>query len=118
MKTTEQMTIKGTEISFFIPLKIKHRPGKKTILIPENTEDKEIQETQGDTTLLNLLITAHRWQLQINCGKYRTLKELWKKEKLCPKWGRRIYKMNYLSPPIKRTLIKRKTSRLTSSLPT
>ncbi|WP_395462746.1 recombinase family protein [Wolbachia endosymbiont of Cantharis cryptica] len=85
------------EEPIFIPVKFKKRGGRTMITNPE--------EKEADDTLLKALVRAELWQNQLNSGKFATIGELCKHEKLREKYVQYILRLNYLAPKIKEDIL-------------
>lgn len=96
-----------------VPLKFRHRPGRATIILPDDSEDCLYISAAGasrlkaaarnknpNPALIRGLVRAHRWADQLAAGKYATISDLAKSEKVSRSYVSRLLRMTLLAPDI------------------
>lgn len=99
-----ETSIKGGEMSVFMPLKLKKRGGRKMVLAPEGVQPPT-DDSGIDMTLLKALVKAHLWQRQLKSGKYSGMIELCERESITAKYAQLILRLNFLAPKLKEAII-------------
>lgn len=89
----------ATSITVRVPLKIRRRPGRKTVVTPmvEEGADAAIP-TRADPALLKALARAHRWQRLLDAGHYESITELAAAENVDRGYLGRILQLTMLAP--------------------
>ena len=65
----------ATSITVRVPLAIRHRPGRKTVVTPM-VDGVAPVPTQADPTLVKALARAFRYQRMLNEGRYASITEM------------------------------------------
>jgi hypothetical protein len=63
------MTV-APSITVRVPLTIRHRPGRKTVVTPGREGAEPVTTTRADPTLLKALARAFRYQRLLDEGRY------------------------------------------------
>ncbi|MFT8247238.1 hypothetical protein [Roseomonas sp. BN140053] len=93
-------------ITVQVPLAVRRRPGRKTIVTPEGVSTPgggtatAVIRTQADPALLKALARAHRWKRLLDEGRYASLTELAAAEKLERGFLGRLLQLTLLAPNI------------------
>ena len=92
----------NNEISFHIhvPVSLKRRDGRKTIVVPQDGEFTPTQVQKPITGLQKLLVQAHRWQGWMDSGKHRSATTIAQKENVDPRYVQRVLRYALLAPDI------------------
>ena len=77
-----------------IPLCIRKRGGRKTMIVP----DVLAMPTRQDVTLVKALARAFRWRRLLEDGSYNTIKELAAAEKINASYLCRVLRLTLLAP--------------------
>jgi hypothetical protein len=95
MRTTTSLTVR-------VPLTIRHRPGRKTIITPALPTDAALPAApvRADPALIKALVRAHRWKRKLESGRYASLGELAAGEKLDRGYRGRILQLTLLAPDV------------------
>jgi hypothetical protein len=91
-----------TSLTVRIPLTIRHRPGRKTVITPEPVTDvaPATAPIHVDPALVKALARAHRWKRLLENGRYASLGELAAAEKLDRGYLGRIPQLTLLAPDL------------------
>jgi hypothetical protein len=91
-----------TSLTVRVPLTIRHRPGRKTVITPEPVTDiaPAAAPTYADPALVKALARAHRWKRLLESGQYTSLGELAAAEKLDRGYLGRILQLTLLVPDL------------------
>ena len=89
----------ATSITVRVPLAIRHRPGRKTVVTPM-TDGVAPVTTRADPTLVKALARAHRYQRMLDHGRYGSLTELAAAEKIDRGYLGRLLQLTLLAPDI------------------
>ena len=66
----------ATSITVRVPLKIRRRPGKKTVVTPVHRDDAATMPTRADPALVKALARAFRYQRLLDEGRYASISEM------------------------------------------
>jgi hypothetical protein len=91
-----------TSLTVRVPLTIRHRPGRKTVITPEPVAEAApaTAPTYADPALVKALARAHRWKRLLESGQYASLAELAASEKLDRGYLGRILQLTLLAPDL------------------
>ena len=89
----------ATSITVRVPLAIRHRPGRKTVVTPM-TDGVTPITTRADPALVKALARAFRYQRMLDEGRYATITELAAVEKLDRGYLGSLLKLTLLAPDI------------------
>ena len=92
------MTI-ATSITVRVPLAIRHRPGRKTIVTPMATGPVGAT-TRADPALVKALARAFRYQRMLDQGRYASITEMAEAEKIERGYLGSLLKLTLLAPDI------------------
>ena len=90
------MTDAPQMLTIRIPLKVRKRGGRKTMISP----DVLAVPPRLDVTLVKALARAHRWRRLLEDGSYSTIKELAAAEKINVSYISRVLRLTLLAPEI------------------
>ncbi len=96
-----------TSVTVRVPLTIRRRGGRKTIISPDGVVTAvgrgipaDIAVTRGDPALVKALARAFRWKRMLDDGRYGSIRELAKAEKVNRAYVGRLLNLTLLSPDI------------------
>jgi hypothetical protein len=89
----------ATSITVRVPLAIRHRPGRKTVVTP-TTDGLAPVTTQADPTLVKALARAFRYQRLLNEGRYATITEMAVAERIERGYLGGLLRLTLLAPDI------------------
>lgn len=89
----------ATTITVRVPLAIRHRPGRKTVLTPVGDGIAPVT-TRADPTLVKALARAHRYQQMLDEGRYASVTELAAAENLDRGYLGSLLRLTLLAPDI------------------
>jgi len=75
------MTV-ATSITVRVPLAIRRRPGRKTVVTPEGEPAAAPVHTRADPALVKALARAFRYQKLLDEGRYASISEMAKAERI------------------------------------
>jgi hypothetical protein len=92
----------ATSLTVRVPLTIRHRPGRKTVITPEPVTEiaPAAAPTYADAALVKAVARAHRWKRLLESGQYASLGELAASEKLDRGYLGRILQLTLLAPDL------------------
>ena len=91
MKTTTSITVR-------VPLAIRRRPGRKTVIVPEGAPDTAPTCVRTDPALVKALGRAFRYQRMLDEGRYGSITEMAAAERIDRGYLGRILLLALLSP--------------------
>jgi hypothetical protein len=94
-----------THITVRVPMKIRRRPGRKTVVTPVVDGLPAHTTTRADPTLLKALARAFRYQRMLDAGKYTTIGEMAVAEKLDRGYLGRLLQLTLLAPCIVEAIV-------------
>lgn len=89
----------ATSITVRVPLAIRHRPGRKTVVTPM-TDGVAPIPTRADPALVKALARAFRYQRMLDEGRYASITELAAVEKLDRGYLGSLLRLTLLAPDI------------------
>jgi hypothetical protein len=91
----------ATSITVRVPLKIRRRPGRKTVVMPVPTAGADsAMATRADPALVKALARAFRWKRMLDEDRYVSLTALATAEKVDRGYLGRILQLTLLAPDI------------------
>jgi len=89
----------ATSITVRVPLAIRHRPGRKTIVTPMTNGVAPVT-TRADPTLVKALARAFRYQRMLDQGRYASISEMAAAERLERGYLGSLLRLTLLAPSI------------------
>lgn len=89
----------ATSITVRVPLAIRHRPGRKTVVTPI-TDGVTPVTTRADPSLVKALARAFRYQRMLDEGRYASITELATVERLDRGYLGTLLRLTLLAPDI------------------
>ena len=89
----------ATSITVRVPLAIRHRPGRKTIVTPMTNGVAPVR-TRADLTLVKALARAFRYQRMLDEGRYASITEMAAAEKIERGYLGSLLRLTLLAPNI------------------
>jgi hypothetical protein len=91
----------GRTLSVHIPMAVKRRDGRKVILGPDGGQPKlGTRGQQVRTALVKALARAHRWYRLLESGRFATIGDLARAERVNASYLARILRLALLAPEI------------------
>ncbi len=90
----------AASITVRVPLAIRRRPGRKTVVTPEGAPAAARSGTRADPALVKALARAFRYQRLLDEGRYTSISEVAVAEKLDRGYLGRILQLTLLAPDI------------------
>ncbi len=90
----------ATSITVRVPLTIRRRPGRKTIVTPMADGAAPAIATRADPALVKALARAFRYQRMLDEGRYASISELATAEKLDRGYVGQLLRLTLLAPDI------------------
>ena len=84
-------------ITVRVPLKVRRRPGRKTVVTPAGEADAPVR-VRADPALVKALARAFRWQRMLDDGRYCSISELAHAEKIERGYLGKVLKLTLLAP--------------------
>jgi hypothetical protein len=94
-----------THITVRVPLKIRRRPGRKTVVTPVVDGLPTQTTTRADPALLKALARAFWYQRMLDAGKYTNIGEMAAGEKLDRGYLGRLLQLTLLAPDIVEAIV-------------
>jgi hypothetical protein len=85
----------GRTISVHIPITMHHQGGRKQVVTPADAAPWIPRAARIDSTLVKAVVRAHRWRDMLEAGRYATVRDLAKAEKI-----NESYRLTLMSPTI------------------
>ena len=91
-----------TSITVRVPLAIRRRPGRKTLVSShsEHGGPPAAMTSRADPALVKALARAHRWRRMLEEGRYASLSEMAKAERIDRGYLGRLLQVTLLAPAI------------------
>ncbi len=95
------MTATARMLTVHIPLTVRRRGGRKVVIAPDGTEAPAVgAAARIDSTLVKALARAFRWRRMLETGRYATIDELARAEKINASYVSRVLRLTLLAPAI------------------
>ncbi len=94
----------ATSITVRVPLAIKRRPGRKTVVTPTG-EKIGLVLTRADPALLKALARAFRWQKLLDDGRYGSISELAAAERIERGYLGKVLQLTLLAPDVVEAIV-------------
>ncbi len=88
-----------------VPLTIRHRPGRKTVVTPALPGGVPLTATRADPALVKALARAFRYQRLLDEGRYGSISEMAAAEKLERGYLGTLLRLTLLAPEIVEALL-------------
>ena len=100
----------GAVVTIKIPFAVRKRGGRKLILTPDGAPTPTLAP-RVDNTLVKAIARAFRWQKMLETGRYATIREIARAEKINPSYVSRVLRLTLLAPDLIEALMRgRQTS--------
>lgn len=83
-----------------VPLSVKHRGGRKLVVVPPDAPTWAPRRSRIDDTLIKALARAHRWKCMLDRCEYASMTELARSEDVTESYLCRILRLTLLSPKV------------------
>ena len=90
----------ATSITVRVPLKIRRRPGKKTVVTPVTEGGSDAVPTRADPALVKALARAFRYQRLLDEGRYASISEMAAAERIERGYLGTLLRLMLLAPDI------------------
>ncbi len=97
----------ATSITVRVPLAIRHRPGRKTVVTPM-TDGVAPVTTRADPALLKALARAFRYQRMLDEGRYASITEMAAAERIERGYLGSLLRLTLLAPDIVSAILDRR----------
>jgi hypothetical protein len=87
-------------ITVHVPLAVRPRPGRKTIVRPAGSAPSASIATRADPTMAKALARAFRWKRMLDDGRYASIREIAAAEKIDRGYVGSILRLTLLAPDI------------------
>lgn len=94
------MSATTTHITVRVPLKIRRRPGRKTVVTPVQDGGEAALPTRADPALVKALARAFRYQKLLDEGRYGSISEMAAAERIDRGYLGRLLQLTLLAPDI------------------
>jgi hypothetical protein len=89
----------ATSITVRVPLAIRHRPGRKTVVTP-TTDGVAPATTRADPTLVKALARGFRYQRLLDEGRYTSISEMAEAERIERGYLGSLLRLTLLAPDL------------------
>ena len=89
----------ATSITVRVPLAIRHRPGRKTVVMPVTSGVAPVT-TRADPTLVKALARAFRYQRLLDEGRYASISEMAEAERIERGYLGSLLRLTLLAPDL------------------
>ena len=90
----------ATSITVRVPLAIRHRPGRKTVVTPMAAAGPAAVTTRADPALVKALARAFRYQRMLDEGRYASISEMAEAERIERGYLGSLLRLTLLAPDI------------------
>jgi hypothetical protein len=95
----------ATSITVRVPLTIRHRPGRKTVVTPSRECAEPVATTRADPALLKALARAFRYQQLLDEGRYALISEMAAAERIERGYLGSLLRLTLLAPDIVKAIL-------------
>jgi hypothetical protein len=90
----------ATSITVRIPLAIRRRPGRKTIVMPAGEQSVQAAITRADPALVKALARSFRYQRLLDEGRYASISEMAAAERIERGYLGTLLRLTLLAPDV------------------
>ena len=91
----------AVSIKVRVPLAMRRHPGRRTVITPEGVATPSpTRPRAADPALVKALARAHRWQRMLDSGRYASISEMAKAERIDGGYLGRVLQLTLLAPDI------------------
>jgi hypothetical protein len=90
----------ATSITVRVPLTVRHRPGRKTVVTQGETASSFAIRTRADPAMVKALARAFRWKRMLEDGRYASISDVAAAEKIDRGYVGSILRLTMLAPDI------------------
>jgi hypothetical protein len=90
----------AASITVRVPLTVRHRPGRKTVVTLSTPADTAAIRTRADPAMVKALARAFRWKRMLDGGRYGSISEIATVEKIDRGYVGSILRPTLLAPDI------------------
>lgn len=84
-------------VTIKVPFAVRKRGGRKLVLAP-NGAPVPLAAPHIDSTLVKAIARAFRWQKMLETGRYATIREIARAERINPSYVSRVLRLTLLAP--------------------
>ena len=95
----------ATSITVRVPLKIRRRPGRKTVVTPVGDEGDAVKQTRADPAVIKALARAFRYQRLLDEGRYASITEMAAAERIERGYLGNLLRLTLLEPAVVEALL-------------
>lgn len=104
-----QLSADGRTLAVYVPMQFRKRGGRKVVIAPSGAQampqptsrpSAAAQSSAVDAGLVKAIAQAHRWQAMLDEGRYTTVGDLAKVEKLDKSFVSRTLRLTLLAPNV------------------
>lgn len=96
-------------VTIKVPFAVRKRGGRKLVLAP-NGAPLPPAAPQIDSTLVKAIARAFRWQKMLETGRYATIREIARAERINPSYVSRVLRLTLLAPDIVEAILDGRTT--------
>ena len=96
----------ATSITVRVPLKIRRRPGRKTVVMPVRDGGDAAIQTRADPALVKALARAFRYQKLLDEGRFASITEMAAAERIERGYLGRLLQLTLLAPNIVEAILR------------
>lgn len=104
MTATPQLSKDRKTLTVRVPMEFRMRGGRKIVIAP-NGSDWAPSRARIDNTIVKALARAHRWKQLLEIGRFESIADLAKAEKINDSYVSRILRLTLLSPDITEAIL-------------
>jgi hypothetical protein len=90
----------ASSLTIRVPLTVRHRPGRKTVLTLEGAAADGSIATRSDPAMVKALARAFRWKRMLEDGRYASISEIAVAEKIDRGFVGSLMRLTLLAPDI------------------
>jgi hypothetical protein len=95
----------AASITVRVPLTIRRRPGRRTVVVPAGSDGGTALPTRADPALLKALARAFRYQRLLDEGQYASISEMAAAERIERGYLGRVLQLTLLAPDIVESIL-------------
>jgi hypothetical protein len=95
----------GMTMMVSIPISFRRQGGRKKVVTPSHAPAWSPPPPRIDNTIVKALVRAHRWRGLLESGRYTTVRELAKAEKINESYLCRVLRLTLLSPDLTEAIL-------------
>jgi hypothetical protein len=95
----------ATHITVRVPLAIRHRPGRKTVVMPTGSHEPRVTSSRAEPATVKALARAFRYQCLLDEGRYASISDMAAAERIERGYLGTLLRLTLLAPDLVQAIL-------------